>query len=272
MRAIYLQAFIIVIMVLAVASSMCSAPQYVSPSPLPKQAVDEYTSPTPSPEAINELISSDQSKASQPSQPAAGSSSSSTVEIDAPSNNAQVVSNTSVAGTSKQVSSAQKLWLIIYDYDVDRYYPQTGPLAIQSNGSWSGTAYLGTHNTGVGERFDIIAVLADQNAHNAFEQYQASSRQANSYLGMTSLPTGITKDQVTVTKTSNLNSVSSTPTAITNHTDLRTGPELIKSAPSASSPAPPPVDAALLATVSSLGVGAGLVIVLAIMLRRKRER
>ena len=147
--------------------------------------------PTPSPSPTVTTAATATSKAS------AGPVS---LSITSPANNTQVGYNPSVAGKAGQISKGQKLWVVVYVYKTNRYYPQSGCLTPQSNSDWSCKAYLGTQSVSKGQKFDLIAVLADQNANSAFAQYQAYSQQANSNAGLTQLPSGIVaQNQVTVT-------------------------------------------------------------------------
>jgi|GEM_PF-2703934 len=122
------------------------------------------------------------------------------LSITSPANNTQVGYNPTVTGKVGQIAKGQKLWVVVYAHQTNRYYPQSGCLTPQSNANWSCKAYLGTQSTSKGQKFDILAVLADQDANSAFVQYQSYSQQAKTNTGLTQLPSGIVaQNQVTVT-------------------------------------------------------------------------
>ncbi|MGZ4846281.1 MAG: hypothetical protein ACXV3D_00445 [Halobacteriota archaeon] len=123
-------------------------------------------------------------------------------KLISPSNNAQVGYAESVAGTAAP-KEGQTVWVIVFNYKVARFYPQNGPVSPTSDGNWTSVAYFGTPTEGKGEKFDVVAVLADQNANSTLANYQTQSQQTNSYPGLTQLPSGIiTQQKVTVTRTS----------------------------------------------------------------------
>jgi hypothetical protein len=100
-----------------------------------------------------------------------------------------------VSGTSN-TTAGQSLWVIVQNVKNLRYYPQN-TVTPDQNGKWLSKVNLGDPNAGIGESFNIIAVLANQSAHSAFLSYKTTEVQQN-YPGMDKLPDGIT-NQTTVT-------------------------------------------------------------------------
>lgn len=126
------------------------------------------------------------------------------IKITSPSNNQVVSAQISVEGTSQNLPSRHMIWILVHPQTSDRYYPQDktneqNVTDVRATGYWSTTVYPGL-STETG-RFDIIAVLADEQAQGAFNSYLEASARQNSWNGMTraELPTGIViYDSITV--------------------------------------------------------------------------
>ncbi|MGZ4929109.1 MAG: hypothetical protein ACXV76_12695 [Halobacteriota archaeon] len=105
--------------------------------------------------------------------------------ITTPTNNTRVENSIFVKGTAQNIGGEQYyLWLALYDYDANRYYPHHGPVTV-SNGQWEMTAFFGSS-----PRYDITALAADKNANEILLQYQASSESSGDYPGLPALPSG----------------------------------------------------------------------------------
>jgi hypothetical protein len=117
--------------------------------------------------------------------------------ITTPTNNTRVENPVFVKGTAQNIEGEYSLWLVLYDYNANRHYPQDGPVAISSNGQWEMTASFESSG-----RYDITALAADQNASEILLQYQAASLSRADYPGLLALPSGcITLASVTVSRT-----------------------------------------------------------------------
>ena len=118
--------------------------------------------------------------------------------ITSPTNNTRVENSVVVKGTAQNIAEGQYwLWLVLYDYNANRHYPQDGPVAVSSNGQWEMTASFGSSG-----RYDITALAADQNANETLLLYQAASESSGDYSGLPALPSGcITLASVTVSRT-----------------------------------------------------------------------
>jgi hypothetical protein len=118
--------------------------------------------------------------------------------ITTPTNNTRVENSAVVKGTAQNIAEGQYwLWLVLYDYNANRHYPQDGPVAVSSNGQWEMTASFGSSG-----RYDITALAADQNANETLLLYQAASESSGDYPGLPALPSGsITLASVTVSRT-----------------------------------------------------------------------
>jgi hypothetical protein len=117
-------------------------------------------------------------------------------EITTPVKNTQVENSVFVKGTAHNIEGEQYLWLVLFDYNANRHYPQEGPVAISSNGQWEMTASFGESG-----RYDITALAADKNANEIFLLYRAASESSGDYPGLPALPAGcITLASVTVSR------------------------------------------------------------------------
>ena len=82
----------------------------------------------------------------------------------------------------------------------DRYYPQNNPAAVQANGDWISLTFIGIEED-VNKKFDIIVVLADKRAQDAFNAYRKQSEDTDTWPGLERLPEGVTiYDRITVTR------------------------------------------------------------------------
>lgn len=103
-------------------------------------------------------------------------------------------------GTSQNIPEEQVIWIVIYPREVRRYYPQDYPVEIQAGGDWTSSVYIGIE-ADVGKTFDIIAVLADQEAQDAFNDYLEECQEEKSWPGLEVLPEGaVIHERITVTR------------------------------------------------------------------------
>jgi hypothetical protein len=117
--------------------------------------------------------------------------------ITTPISSSRVENSEFVKGTAHNIEGVQyHLWLVLYNYDAHRHYPQDGPVVVSSDGQWEITAFFES----IG-RYDITVVAADQNANDTLLQYQAASQSRADYQGLPALPLGcITLASVTVSR------------------------------------------------------------------------
>jgi hypothetical protein len=105
------------------------------------------------------------------------------IEISYPPPCGMVEIKETVRGTSQNIPEEQVIWVVIYPYEVSRYYPAACPADVQLNGEWSSSVSIGTEAE-VGEMFDIIAVLADKKAIDAFNDYLEECKEKESWPGL----------------------------------------------------------------------------------------
>lgn len=122
------------------------------------------------------------------------------VTITYPINLAQAEPIEVVRGTFEGLPEGKAIWIVLFIPDVGRYYPQNRPADIEAGNRWSSLAYLGVPSD-TGKRFDILAVVADSEAKNAFNAYLANARDRNNWAGLETLPSGATiYARITVTR------------------------------------------------------------------------
>lgn len=122
------------------------------------------------------------------------------IRINQPTDGAMVEQKEMVSGTSQLIPNGSVIWVVVFIPSVGNFYPQNNPADIQANGEWSSLICVGQ----VGEsglEADIIVVLADMNAQNAFNEYLVNARDKTDYPGLGQLPSGaIIYDRVSVVR------------------------------------------------------------------------
>lgn len=105
-----------------------------------------------------------------------------------------------VRGSSRGVPAGQAIWVFVFVQKVNRYYPQNQPADLQANGGWSSMTSIGIASD-LGLKFDLIAVLADDEGRSAINNYLTNAKNRNDYPGVEQLPTGVTVyDRISVTR------------------------------------------------------------------------
>jgi len=105
------------------------------------------------------------------------------VDITSPLNTARM--QDTITGTAKYIPEDKSVWILIYPSKAHKYYPQNK--ANIQNEKWEVSAQFGQENN-ISEQFEIIAVLADQNAQNEFMAYLDKSNAAQKWDGILTLP------------------------------------------------------------------------------------
>jgi len=107
-----------------------------------------------------------------------------------------------LGGTYHDIPEDLELWILVYPPDL-KYYPQSSNAceqlpALRSGGRWNVNICLG--RKGFPEQFDIIAVLADTQASQAFKSYLKTGCDTGNFEGFIILPEGqITEmDSITI--------------------------------------------------------------------------
>jgi hypothetical protein len=124
------------------------------------------------------------------------------IEITYPYDGATVEIREIVRGTSEKIPEGQAIWIVVYPHIVGRYYPQNDPADVHADGDWASLTFIGIEED-VGRKFDIIAVLADESAQEAFNVYLTQAKDKKTWQGLEKLPEGTAiYDRITVTRKS----------------------------------------------------------------------
>jgi hypothetical protein len=107
-----------------------------------------------------------------------------------------------VRGTYANLPDNATMWLLVYSHTSNRYYPQSNLVTRFETGGWQSQILVGREGTqDAGQRFDIVAALADQDAHHQLLQYLEQAAKNGDYSGLVDLPDRLQLyDQVTVTR------------------------------------------------------------------------
>lgn len=111
------------------------------------------------------------------------------VAITSPQNGARVEQIVFVRGKSQAIPRQSVIWVVVRIPQLDRYYPQDVKAVVNADGSWTSKTYLGVEGD-KGKPFEILAVVAGQEAQSAFSAYLEKSRKTQDYAGMETLPAG----------------------------------------------------------------------------------
>jgi hypothetical protein len=97
------------------------------------------------------------------------------------------------------------VWIVVYDYNASRYYPEGPSVALSGGGSlfspptgtWIYHAYF--NSTEIGKNFEMRVIAANDSATAALKDYTRVSSEKGSWPGLPSLPDGAnTMDYVIV--------------------------------------------------------------------------
>jgi hypothetical protein len=122
------------------------------------------------------------------------------VRITYPIDGTRVTQKEMVKGTSRGVPSTDVIWVLVFVHEVGRYYPQNAVADVQADGCWSSITYFGQAGD-ASLKFDVLAVLADQDGQDRFGAYLSRARDRTDYPGLARLPDGVKiYDRITVTR------------------------------------------------------------------------
>ena len=92
-------------------------------------------------------------------------------------------------GAYRNLAPGARLWILVYSWVGDRYFP-TGAPAVLRDGRFRSAAFLGGR---VGERSELVAVLADERGSRAISRVVALWGGKHDFVGLTEsdLPVGL---------------------------------------------------------------------------------
>lgn len=127
------------------------------------------------------------------------------VQITKPQNGAAGLGSRVLVTGTANIPENLSLWLVVSPHASGLYFPQSfkggNPVGKGIKGVWSETAAIGEENLGRREEFDIIAVVADENATQSLSKTWKDWTQARTWPGLSELPRGASeKARITVTR------------------------------------------------------------------------
>lgn len=111
------------------------------------------------------------------------------VRIVVPNANETVSIPVTVRGTYKDLPPAHKIYVAVESAEAEKLYPQTNPVAMQSDNTWSTDILVGVAGD-VGGTFRIHALLANVDAQGALDLYINEAKQSSHSPGWFNLPKG----------------------------------------------------------------------------------
>jgi hypothetical protein len=101
----------------------------------------------------------------------------------------KVVWQPQVSGVVRSLPPGTDAWIVIYPELAPAYWPQTGPLPLDSAGGFRTSVYIGASATqGLGERFIVRLVIASEAASARFRAFLGPPAPSQ---GLPTLPPGV---------------------------------------------------------------------------------
>jgi len=111
------------------------------------------------------------------------------IKIKYPLDGDLVNSQEVVRGESRNIPADHKIWVVVYSYSDHIFYPHHQNAETDAKGNWGSPEDDIGASTDYGKDFDVICLLADQDAQQEFMRYAESTESS----GMDTLPKGATK-------------------------------------------------------------------------------
>lgn len=122
------------------------------------------------------------------------------IQITYPSDGAEVGITESVKGTQKNIPDDKALWIVVFPYISNNYHPAREVHVHGGVSDFAVPVIIGTDENS-GEKFDIIAVLADKEAQEVFVNYLETAAEQQNWPGISNLSEGAEEMyRVTVTR------------------------------------------------------------------------
>lgn len=100
----------------------------------------------------------------------------------------------------RSTSDGYQLWIFVYPLG-DGYHPQDLDVNVDANGDWFTQAGIGGGEVDKGHKFNLLAVLADENATNTINLYYEEHNGSSNWPGLPGLPKGAVQvDEVSVVR------------------------------------------------------------------------
>lgn len=92
-----------------------------------------------------------------------------------------------VEGESKNIPLRAKIWLVVYSYSDQMFYPHLMAAVIENSGKWINYEISIGSSIDSGKKFDIVPLLLDENSLIEFQNYVSNAERH----GLTRLPQGV---------------------------------------------------------------------------------
>jgi hypothetical protein len=124
-----------------------------------------------------------------------------TVKITSPKEGDEVPLNVGVSGTiSGELPEGQYMWIVVNPHaGPGQWWPQGGRID-PWKGQWYGQARIGSEDAGIGEKFDIAAILVDEKDDQYYLKYLETGQRTGSYPGIPLPPSAKIMDRITVVR------------------------------------------------------------------------
>jgi len=90
------------------------------------------------------------------------------IEITHPSDGSRVQITDTIEGKSKNIPQGKMIWIVVYSYPSEKYFPSHKPAQIGENGNWSSAISIGS-SADSGKEFNILAYLIAENTRKELE-------------------------------------------------------------------------------------------------------
>jgi hypothetical protein len=122
------------------------------------------------------------------------------VAITYPANLDEVNQIETIRGSVNNLPAKHEMIVAVFLPEVERFYPQDQPITFEAGDKWSGIVCIGTQSD-IGKKFDLIIIMANEEAQISFQAYFIEGRIRESWAGLDQLPDGaVIYDRITVTR------------------------------------------------------------------------
>lgn len=120
------------------------------------------------------------------------------LKINSPSEDEECGHSVVVNGKTSSILPNKYLWVFAHRRGLTKWWPQSGAVKVENNGSWEQTVYLGNEKD-INSRFEIIVMWVDAEDNKKIENDMRAAEATGNYKGR-ELPKGSPSAQVTVIK------------------------------------------------------------------------
>jgi hypothetical protein len=124
------------------------------------------------------------------------------IKITSPEDGALINKTVNIEGKAKRIPEGDHIWPVVYGYPpTNRFFPQSQLIYPDPDGRWSIRGINVGVDTDHNMEFDIIILLADDDAHKSLSNYLNESNKLGAWPGLKKIPPGArVLDRITVTR------------------------------------------------------------------------